>query len=79
VKRDTYNIIKGPHGIEIAVADNGNLPESERASDARRIARTPDLESAYLQLADEREALLDRVQELEAAIVSCHGPCGCAL
>jgi hypothetical protein len=63
VKRDTYNIIKGPHGIEIAVADNGNLPESERASDARRIARTPDLETAFL-------ALLDRVEQLEKANVS---------
>ena len=52
-------------------------PPSEH--DARRIARTPDLEAAYLQLADERQSLLDRVKELEAAITSCHGPCGCAL
>jgi hypothetical protein len=56
----------------------------EADANARRIARTPDLESAYLQLADERrkkdvqiaamnrsnESLLDRVKELEGVNVS---------
>jgi hypothetical protein len=34
-------------------------------ADARRFDRMPDLEAAYLQLADERQSLIDRVKELE--------------
>lgn len=64
-------VVIAPDGSEVAAID-GDYNEPDlwpvMEANARRIARLPDLEQAYLDLTAENAALKERVAELEAVM-----------